>query len=105
MLLLLPESGRVLPTPDVGRGRNSPVVGGPARQHGGFAANNEPEWTNREGPSYTLHYRNRYDGAAGGARPGVAGAGFGALANSHLRRQMGHVFLLCSHVLMHIKWK
>ena len=37
--------------------------------------------------------------------PGVAGAGFGALANSHLRRQMGHVFLLCSHVVMHMRWK
>ena len=37
--------------------------------------------------------------------PGVAGAGLGALANSHFRRQIGHVFLLCSHVLMHMMWK
>ena len=44
-------------------------------------------------------------GGTGVGRPGVAGAGFGALANSHLRRQMGQVFLLCSHVLMHMRWK
>ena len=37
--------------------------------------------------------------------PGVAGAGLGADANSHFRRQIGHVFLLCSHVVMHIRWK
>jgi len=37
--------------------------------------------------------------------PGVAGAGFGALANSHFRRQIGQVFLLCSQVLMHMRWK
>ena len=37
--------------------------------------------------------------------PGVAGAGLGAEANSHLRRQIGHVFLLCSHVVMHMRWK
>ena len=42
-------------------------------------------------------------GGTGVGRPGVAGAGFGALANSHLRRQMGQVFLLCSHVLMHMR--
>ena len=46
-----------------------------------------------------------YVGGALGRAPGVAGAGFGALANSHLRRQIGQVFLLCSHVLMHIRWK
>ena len=47
----------------------------------------------------------RVGGGTGVGRPGVAGAGFGALANSHLRRQMGQVFLLCSHVLMHMRWK
>ena len=47
----------------------------------------------------------RVGGGTGVGRPGVAGAGLGALANSHLRRQMGQVFLLCSHVLMHMRWK
>ena len=37
--------------------------------------------------------------------PGVAGAGFGPVWNSHLRRQIGQVFLLCSHVVMHMRWK
>ena len=37
--------------------------------------------------------------------PGVAGAGLGALANSHLRRQIGQVCLLCNQVLMHMMWK
>ena len=32
-------------------------------------------------------------------------SGVGALANSHLRRQIGQVFLLCNHVLMHMMWK
>lgn len=35
--------------------------------------------------------------------PGVAGAGLGPVWNSHLRRQIGHVFLLCNHVVMHIR--
>ena len=35
--------------------------------------------------------------------PGVAGAGLGPVWNSHFRRQMGHVFLLCSHVVMHMR--
>lgn len=46
---------------------------------------------------------HHYVGACDGRAPGVAGAGFGALANSHLRRQMGHVFLFCSQVLMHMR--
>ena len=35
--------------------------------------------------------------------PGVAGAGFGADANSHFLRQTGQLFLLCNHVVMHMR--
>jgi len=65
-----------------------------------------PGWGACRKPKIRLSLRShQLSAAAPLGAPGVAGAGFGALANSHFRRQIGQVFLLCSQVLMHMRWK